>query len=290
MAVLGGNGWLGREIVGTARKEGLDVTVVARDVARDRAALADALRDKDVVVNAAGYTNPGPDEHEHELAVAANEKLPARLAELAAEDGWRLVHIGSAAEYGPGASGPIPLTEDQACAPVSVYGQTKLAGTQAVLHGRNRGAVAIVARVFNLVDAELPAHNPLHDIAAPFLAAAVPTTGHPVVEIEVGIGDPTTTRDLATRGWAAAAVVELARCADPWPPLVNVCSGRATSFGELAEALARQLDLRLSVQDLGWPRGGRIVGDPALLRDLVPLAPPERPDALARSILAGESQ
>jgi nucleoside-diphosphate-sugar epimerase len=288
MALVGGNGWLGREIVGTAGQQGLDVTVVPRDVASDRGALADALWDMDVVVNAAGCTNPGPDEHEQ--AVAANEKLPARLAELAAENGWRLVHIGSAAEYGPGASGPTPLTEDRACAPVSLYGQTKLAGTQAVLHGRKRGADAIVARVFNLVDAELPAHNPIHDVAAPFLAAAASTKGPPVVEIEVGIGDPTTTRDLATRGWAAAAIVELARCDDPWPPLVNVCSGRATSFGELAEALARQLHLQLSVQDLGWPRGGRIVGDPALLRDLVPLAPPERPDALARSILAGESQ
>src|SRR5262249_26312190 len=68
-------------------------------------------------------------------------------------------------------------------------------------------------------------------------------------------------------------------------PIVNLCTGRATSFADLAEALARQLDVAITVRDLGWARGGSIVGDAALLRALVPVPPSDRLPDLARSIL-----
>lgn len=297
MAVVGGRGWLGRAVVAAARRRHVTVTVVSRrpgpgTVAADpadTASLAAALGRCDVVVNAAGYR--GGDAG---VAAVANSELPDRLGWLAAKSGWRLVHLGSAAEYGPGAAGPEPIGEDRGCLPTSVYGMSKLAGTRAVLRWRARGAAVVVARVFNVVDSDLPAENPFHGIAVQ-VRQAVRGDGTG----DVGIGDPSTTRDVGRRGSLAAGIVELALAGDdevaadvaaavravPPHPVVNVCTGRPTSFGDLAEAMARHLGVHVNVRDLGWPRGGRIVGDPTLLRSLVTVPPPDRLPDLARSIL-----
>jgi len=246
----------------------------------DGSALASALDGVDVVVNAAGDVSG-------DLAASelANVDLPERLGRLAAEGGWRLVQVGSAAEYGPGASGPALVAEHHPCAPVSIYGATKLAGTEALLRWRAKGASIVVARVFNVVDGEMPPANPVRDLVVQVRHAA--EFGVAGVGPEIAVGDPTTERDLTPRADAAQAVVALAtRPAWPAEPVVNVCSGVATSFGDLARALGRRLDLDVEVVDLGWPRGGRIIGDPQLLRSLITPPDPRAIDGLADVVLA----
>jgi nucleoside-diphosphate-sugar epimerase len=141
-----------------------------------------------------------------------------------------------------------------------------------------------VARVFNVVDHDLPSENPFHGIAVQVLQAARGGGAG-----DVGIGDPTTTRDVGRRTTLASSIVSLAVAARattaPQHPIVNVCTGRPTSFADLADAMARHLGVHVTVRDLGWPRGGRIVGDASLLRALVPLPRPDRLSDLARSIL-----
>jgi nucleoside-diphosphate-sugar epimerase len=287
MAVVGGRGWLGRAIVDAARRRHLTVTVVSRQPGpgtvaadpADTASLAAALHRADVVVNAAGYRGADPG-----IAAVANSELPDKLGWLSAQTGWRLVHLGSAAEYGPSAAGAEPITEDRPCVPTSVYGTSKLAGTRAVLRWRSRGAQALVARVFNVVDHDLPPENPFHGIAVQVRQAALSEGSG-----EVGVGDPTTQRDVGCRRTLAEAIVALAATAPPatttYHPVVNICTGQATSFADLADAMARQLDVPITVRDLGWPRGGRIVGDASLLRALVTMPRADRLDDLARSIL-----
>jgi NDP-hexose 4-ketoreductase len=308
VAVVGGRGWLGREIAGVARARGVDVTVVSRSRANpdepgvvavdltNARSLAQALRaaEIDVVINAAGRRLGPP-----ALVHAANAALPDRLGGLAAQAGWRLVQIGSAAEYGQAAGGPVPIAEDRRCEPVTTYARSKLAGTEAVALWRARGAEALVARVFNVVGPGLPPDNPIHGLARQAWALV------PAGEGEIAVGDPTTTRDISTRRWVAEAVVGLAlgnpgdpagaaNPGDPGhqvePPIVNVCSGRPTSFGDMTWALARALDLKVRVRDLGWPRGGEIVGDPALLRSVVKVPDPPSIDDLARAALGVEAE
>jgi nucleoside-diphosphate-sugar epimerase len=273
MAVVGGHGWLGQTVVATARQhDDLQVTVVSRDDIAgtgstgwfDDESLAAATKGCDVVINAAGCTSGSPDEH-----AAANVQLPERLAALAADQGWQLVHLGSAAEYGfaARATGSGLISEDHPCMPTSLYGTSKLAGTEAVLGWRARGAPAVVARIFNVVDPNLPADNPVAGIVRQVEQAAVAsaTTAGPH---HVEIGDPTTTRDLCPRARVAELIVALAMH-PPDQPLVNVCSGRAISFGALAYDVADRLGARIAVRDLHWPRGGRVVGDPSRLRSLL---------------------
>jgi GDP-4-dehydro-6-deoxy-D-mannose reductase len=296
LAVVGGRGWLGRAVVAEARRQRMTVTVVSRRPGPgtvavdpdDTSSLATALARADVVVNAAGNYRLD----DAKAATVANYEIPNRLGWLAAHAGWGFVHVGSAAEYGPAAAGPDPIGEDERCLPRSIYGLTKLAGSRAVLRWREQGANAVVARVFNVVDSDLPRENPFHGIAAQ-VRQAVKGAGTG----EVGIGDPTTTRDVSRRPTVAAAIVALATHArevgaahhetpaEPLPALVNVCSGRSTTFGDLATAIAQQLGVRIVVRDLGWPRGGQIVGDPTRLRSLVGFPYVDRLPDLARSIL-----
>lgn len=286
MSVVGGRGWLGQAIVAEARRQRMTVTVVSRTPGpgtvavdpEDTSSMATALSRSDVVVNAAGSYRLD----DAKAATVANYEVPNRLGWLAARSGWRLVHLGSAAEYGPGVAGPDLIGEDHRCLPRSIYGTTKLAGTLAVLRWREQGARAVVARVFNVVDVDLPEENPFHGIAAQ-VREAVRGGGTG----EVGIGDPTTTRDVSRRSTIAAGIVALATAPDEpaLPPVVNVCSGRPTTFGDLAGALADHLGVRVAVRDLGWPRGGQIVGDPGRLRSLVGFPYVDRLPDLARSIL-----
>lgn len=83
-----------------------------------------------LIVNAAAYTAVDRAEQEPELARRLNAELPAQLAEYSTACGQWLVHYSSDYVY-PG-SGSAPWQEQDATGPLSVYGQTKLEGDEAV--------------------------------------------------------------------------------------------------------------------------------------------------------------
>jgi dTDP-4-dehydrorhamnose reductase len=84
----------------------------------------------DVIVNAAAHTAVDKAESEPELARAINALAPAKLAQAATKIGAWLVHYST--DYVFDGSGTAPWTETDATGPLSVYGQTKLEGEQAV--------------------------------------------------------------------------------------------------------------------------------------------------------------
>uniref|UniRef100_UPI0034DFD29C NAD-dependent epimerase/dehydratase family protein n=1 Tax=Streptomyces flavofungini TaxID=68200 RepID=UPI0034DFD29C len=139
--VLGSTGFLGAHIAGRlqtlpgvrllrgGRAPGddprLDLATCALDTLAERLAKAAP----DAVVNCAGSVDGGTPP-----LAEVNTRGPAVLcaALAAAAPKARLVHLGSAAEYGP--SGTGERTPEYAPArPVTGYGVTKLAGTLAVL-------------------------------------------------------------------------------------------------------------------------------------------------------------
>lgn len=83
-----------------------------------------------LILNAAAYTAVDKAESEPEQAKRLNAELPAQLAAYAAKNAITLVHYSSDYVY-PG-DGEAPWQEDSPTGPLSVYGQTKLEGDQAV--------------------------------------------------------------------------------------------------------------------------------------------------------------
>ncbi|PAT36772.1 dTDP-4-dehydrorhamnose reductase [Vandammella animalimorsus] len=82
------------------------------------------------IVNAAAYTAVDRAQSEAEQAHAINTVAPQVLAqEASALDAW-LVHYST--DYVFDGSGQTPWRENDATAPLSVYGQSKLAGEQAI--------------------------------------------------------------------------------------------------------------------------------------------------------------
>jgi dTDP-4-dehydrorhamnose reductase len=94
--------------------------------------LAQTVRDwrPDVIVNAAAHTAVDKAESEPDLARCLNATAPAALAQAAAEVGAWLVHYST--DYVFNGQGDLPWQEGDATGPLSVYGQTKLEGEQAI--------------------------------------------------------------------------------------------------------------------------------------------------------------
>ena len=98
----------------------------------DLAGLAATIRQvaPDVIVNAAAHTAVDKAESEPDLARTLNALAPGVLADEAQRLGAWLVHYST--DYVFDGSGNTPWRETDAPGPLSVYGQTKLEGEQAV--------------------------------------------------------------------------------------------------------------------------------------------------------------
>jgi dTDP-4-dehydrorhamnose reductase len=113
----------GIEIVAPARAE-LDLTSsCAIDQALDQ-------RDWAAVINCAAYTTVDRAESEPDLAFAVNAIAPELLGKETAARGIRLLHVST--DYVFDGSKPGFYSEDDAVAPLGVYGQSKEAGEQAI--------------------------------------------------------------------------------------------------------------------------------------------------------------
>ena len=84
----------------------------------------------DIIVNAAAHTAVDKAESEPELARTINALAPAVLAQEARQLGAWLVHYST--DYVFDGSGNEPWTENSPTGPLSVYGQTKLEGDNAI--------------------------------------------------------------------------------------------------------------------------------------------------------------
>ncbi|HEX6498165.1 MAG TPA: NAD-dependent epimerase/dehydratase family protein [Micromonosporaceae bacterium] len=286
--VVGATGFLGTHVWRRAEAAGMEVVTAARSplpdspwhvlvdlAADDPGRLATTLAEvaPDAVVNCAGAVS-GPAPRLAAVNITGTYTLVramARAAPLA-----RLVHLGSAAEYGWSEPG-VAVTERSPARPVGVYGVTKLAATQLVELARAAVPHAVVLRVFNPVGpgattAGLPGR----------LVAELRTALAEGVEVRLGpldaVRDFVDVRDVAEAALTAATAPTLPH------PIVNIGSGRGVPVRTLVTHLTtlsgyhgrvcedsagstrsadvpwQQADISLARADLGWrPRRDLVV-------------------------------
>ncbi len=147
--LIGANGQVGWELRRTLAPLGHLIAASLEGTWGPRVDLADprSTRDlvreaaPDVVVNAAAYTAVDKAERESEPARRINAEAPGMLGGLLHERGIPLVHYSTDFVFS-GNSGR-PYREDDEPEPLSVYGETKLAGEQSLMA---TGADAIILR------------------------------------------------------------------------------------------------------------------------------------------------
>jgi len=194
-----------------------------------------------VVFNLAGY---GIDREENDdaLALALNTRLVEEILETlageapAAWPGLRLVHAGSAFEYGA-VEGMV--NEDSPAAPVAIYGRSKLAATAKVIAAVQSGTRAATARLFTVYGPGEHANRLLPSL----LRAA--RTGE-----ELPMTGGKQQRDFTYVEEVAEGLLRLGLQRAP-AGVVNLATGRLTSIREFAETAASLLGLREGQLQLG---------------------------------------
>jgi len=153
--LLGGNGQVGRELrrslaplgeLVVATRDGVDADVAA--TFDDSTALAAMVRGSgaDVVVNAAAYTAVDKAEADADAAFGVNSEAPGAIARACARIDALLVHYST--DYVFDGSASRPYREDDATAPLGVYGISKLAGEDAIRASGARHAILRTAWVY----------------------------------------------------------------------------------------------------------------------------------------------
>ena len=202
-------------------------------------------------------------------------------AMLAARSAARLVHLGSAAEYGPCPPG-VAVSERCAPRPAGPYGATKLAGTQLVDLAITAGLDAVVLRVFNPVGPGAPAGSLPGGLAAQ-LRRAQRDGG------DIHLGPLHAVRDFVDVRDAADAVIAAATVPALPHRVLNIGSGRAVPAGVLVDQLLaisgwkgtvledaagsprgpdvlwQEADITCAVEDLGWKPGRDLAASLAAL-------------------------
>lgn len=239
--VIGATGFLGAQVRRRIAAAGVEIVTAARsplpdsprhvsvDLAVDGPSRLAGILDEvaaNAVVNCAGAISGSTD-----VLAAANISGTYTLvrAMLLARSPGRLVHLGSAAEYGRGEPG-VPVTERMAPRPISTYGATKLGGTTVVEIGRAAGLSAVVLRVFNPVGPGAPAAG-LPGRLARALRGALSDGGDVRLGPLDAVRDFVDARDVADAALAAAIAPVLPH------PVVNVGSGHGVPVRALVKEL-----------------------------------------------------
>jgi len=100
----------------------------------------------DVLINAAAFTNVDLCETERDRAFMINGEAPGVLAEICREKGAKLIHFST--DYVFDGEKRAPYTEEDEAKPISVYGESKLAGEKNVLAADGGHLVVRVSWVF----------------------------------------------------------------------------------------------------------------------------------------------
>lgn len=280
--VTGAGGFLGRHLVHDLQQHGVDVTALARKPGLEASyiAMGDApwcptrfakiieTVEPDVIFHLVGGVAGSPAALE-QLNVGVTTSVMRALRDVQARP--LLVCCGSAAEYGAAVTDGTPACETATCAPVSAYGATKLAQTNAALaFAETTGTPVLIARIFNPIGPGMPTYLALGGFARQIAAL---DSSHGILRT----GNTHVFRDFIDVEHVAGALRILAQ--NPAARgVVNICSGQATELSRLVGILIDVSGKNVTIETISSHlRPGEpsvVVGSTALLARL-DAAPPQ---------------
>lgn len=264
LLIIGASGFLGAHVRRQAEAVGVEVVTAGRSELADspRHHTLDLSTDDpvgigailktvapEVVVNCTGATAGGS-----QVLQDANITGPCVLTQalLLAGRPVRLVHLGSAAEYGFSEPG-VPVSESAIPRPVGEYGATKLAGTRVVRRAGEAGLDAVVLRVFNPIGPGAPEESLPGRVMSEVRQALAHGTAVRLGSLE-GVRDFIDARDVAEAVIAAATAPTLPH------PVLNVGSGVGTPVRTLVTQLVSVSGYGGEVQEDHLPGSSRSPG------------------------------
>lgn len=173
------------------------------------------------VVNAVGFLGIDPCEADPARAFAVNRDLPGALAGWCEANGATLTHFSTDAVFGE--EKDTPYTEEDAPAPIHVYGESKLAGEEAVRAGCGSSYVFRVPLLFG------PGGKGLQFFERMLARAA---QGSPLKVADDVVSSPTYNLDVADR------VAEMLVHGAPFSTYHLSGLGHASLFELVSEAVA----------------------------------------------------
>jgi dTDP-4-dehydrorhamnose reductase len=181
----------------------------------------------EVIVNATGYTAVDRAEADRAAAFAVNAIAVAHLAQAAARGGALLVHYST--DYVFDGHATAPYQEDAPTHPLNVYGESKLAGEEAV---RASGGPFLLIRTQWLFGA--------HGRSFPRTMLERARKGLPTRVVTDQIGRPTYTPDLAGATWTLVSLGTTG--------IVHVTNEGTASWFDVADWIFRRLGARAFLQ------------------------------------------
>src|SRR5882724_3920213 len=159
----------------------------------------------DVLINAAGFTKVDVCETQPERAFLINAEAPRVLGEICGEKSARLIHFST--DYVFDGEKREPYSEEDEATPISVYGESKLAGEKNVLAAQAANLVVRVSWVFgpdrpSFVDAMIRGVQESERIDAVADKFSTPTYTLDIAEMLGGILDGWSLRAPAPEGVA----------------------------------------------------------------------------------------
>jgi dTDP-4-dehydrorhamnose reductase len=100
------------------------------DLTQEEEIIEDSIKDFDVVINAAAFTNVNLAETEQTRAFEINKDLPLKLARITARNNQKLIHISTDYVFDGKTDSPYLTTDSPS--PKNVYGESKLAGEKEI--------------------------------------------------------------------------------------------------------------------------------------------------------------
>jgi GDP-4-dehydro-6-deoxy-D-mannose reductase len=239
--VTGADGFLGRHLVPSLQRHGVQVTALTRRPRPDAACIAmgDAPWSTTRLANIIETAEPDAIFHLVGGTLGSEAELEqanlgvARSVMQAIRDSQAhplLVCCGSAAEYGAAVVDGEPVCESAVCAPLTAYGTVKLALTNAALSfSEATGTPVLVTRIFNPIGPGMPAYLALGGFAQQ-IASMQGSYG------VLQTGNLRVFRDFIDVDQVTRAFWLLAQNPDA-RGVVNVCSGQATELSLLVQIL-----------------------------------------------------